>query len=61
MLRFHESRRGVYLSAPTHEDVGRPVYTRSLDRWRKYAFAFTPAHLDRLSPFVRALGYDDAT
>lgn len=45
------------MSTPTHEDVTRPIYRRSLGRWRQYQKWLEP-HLSVLQPFLEAFGYE---
>jgi hypothetical protein len=54
--RFHEKSGGKQLYSPTYQDVTRPVYKRSVARWRAYEKHLTPI-LPALEPFVRAFGY----
>ncbi len=42
---------------PTYDDVTKPLYTRSIARWRHYESHLTPA-LKLLEPFIEAFGYD---
>lgn len=56
VLRYRESNRGKVVNSPTHEAVREPVYTRAIGRWRHYEKHLGP-YLDRLEPFVKALGY----
>ena len=50
-----DTERGV--TTPTYADVQRPVYQRSVSRWRHYE-----THLETvfpiLEPFCRTFGYD---
>jgi tetratricopeptide (TPR) repeat protein len=55
--RFHEKSSGKQLYSPTYQDVTRPVYNRSVARWRAYEKHLAPI-LPALEPFCRALGYD---
>jgi hypothetical protein len=43
---------------PTYVDVTKPLYTRSIGRWRNYHRYLDPG-LEILDPFVKAFGYDD--
>jgi hypothetical protein len=38
--------------------VTKPLYTRSIGRWRNYQRYLDPG-LEILDPFVKAFGYDD--
>jgi len=44
------------LHSPTYFEAARPLYKKSVDRWRNYEFALAPA-LERLEPYCRAFGY----
>ncbi|MBW8368537.1 MAG: sulfotransferase [Arenimonas sp.] len=50
-LRFHQSERGV--QTPSRWQVRQPVHTRSVGRWKNYAFAMAPL-MDVLEPRPRA-------
>ena len=52
--RFYETNRQLY--SPTYQDVTRPVYTRSVGRWRAYEKHLAPI-LPALGPYCRKLGY----
>jgi hypothetical protein len=49
-LRFYESERKVMTASVTQ--VRRPIYTDSINRWRKYEPYLKPL-LDELGPLVR--------
>jgi tetratricopeptide (TPR) repeat protein len=52
--RFYENRQQLY--SPTYQEVTRPVYSRSVGRWRAYE-KFLAAILPALEPYCRNLGY----
>jgi tetratricopeptide (TPR) repeat protein len=54
--RFHEKSVSKQLYSPTYQDVTRPVYQRSVARWRPYERHLAPI-LPVLEPFCQALGY----
>ncbi len=54
--RFYESSQTQRLHSPTYHDVTRPVYSRSVARWRAYEKHLAPI-LPLLEPYCRALGY----
>jgi len=54
--RFFEKSAAKHLYSPTYQDVTRPVYQRSVARWRAYEKHLAPI-LPALEPFCRALGY----
>ncbi len=54
--RFYEKSRSKQLYSPTYQDVTRPVYTRSVARWRAYEKHLAPI-LPALEPYCRTFGY----
>ena len=54
--RFYEKSVKKQLYSPTYQDVTRPVYSRSVARWRAYEKYLAPI-LPALEPFCRAFGY----
>jgi len=54
--QFHEKNRQKPLYSPTYQDVTRPVYTRSVARWRAYEKHLAPI-LPALEPYCRTFGY----
>jgi tetratricopeptide (TPR) repeat protein len=55
--RFYEKSRKKQLYSPTYQDVTRPVYTRSVARWRAYEKYLAPI-LPALEPYCRKFGYN---
>jgi tetratricopeptide (TPR) repeat protein len=55
--RFYEKSGAKQLYSPTYQDVTRPVYQRSVGRWRAYE-KHLESILPALEPFCRRLGYD---
>jgi tetratricopeptide (TPR) repeat protein len=55
--RFYEKSRTKQLYSPTYQDVTRPVYTRSVARWRAYEKHLAPI-LPALEPYCRMFGYE---
>ena len=55
--RFYEKSREKQLYSPTYQDVTRPVYSRSVARWRAYEKYLAPI-LPALEPYCRAFGYE---
>ncbi|HUD46296.1 MAG TPA: sulfotransferase [Candidatus Baltobacteraceae bacterium] len=55
--RFYEKSGARQLYSPTYQDVTRPVYQRSVGRWRAYEKHLAPI-LPALEPFCRAFGYE---
>ncbi len=55
--RFYEKSRQKQLYSPTYQDVTRPVYSRSVGRWRAYEKHLAPV-LAALEPYCRKFGYD---
>jgi hypothetical protein len=54
--RFYEKSRKQRLHSPTYHDVTRPVYKRSVARWRAYEKHLAPI-LPILEPYCRTFGY----
>jgi tetratricopeptide (TPR) repeat protein len=54
--RFYEKNRRLY--SPTYQDVTRPVYARSVGRWRAYAKHLAPI-LPALEPYCHRMGYSN--
>ncbi len=55
--RFYEKSGAKQLYSPTYQDVTRPVYQRSVGRWRAYEKHLAPI-LPVLEPFCRAFGFE---
>ena len=55
--RFYEKSQKKQLYSPTYQDVTRPVYTRSVARWRAYEKYLAPV-LPALEPYCRKFGYN---
>jgi hypothetical protein len=53
--QFYKKSGTKQLYSPTYQDVTRPVYQRSVGRWRAYERHLAPI-LPVLEPFCRALG-----
>ena len=56
MLGYAEHAKTRAISTPSYHQVVQPIYRRSVDRWRNYAFAFDEV-LPLLQPFIAAFGY----
>ncbi len=54
--RFYETSREQRLYSPTYRDVTRPIYARSVARWRAYEKHLAPV-LPIMEPYCRAFGY----
>jgi tetratricopeptide (TPR) repeat protein len=54
--RFYEKSRRKQLYSPTYQDVTRPVYSRSVARWRAYEKHLAEI-LPALEPYCRKFGY----
>ena len=55
--RFYEKSRTKQLYSPTYQDVTRPVYSRSVARWRAYEKHLAPI-LPALELYCRKFGYE---
>ncbi|RYD68481.1 MAG: tetratricopeptide repeat protein [Verrucomicrobiaceae bacterium] len=56
MLAHHRRSDDRAVRTPTYDDVSKPLYLRSLERWRHYEEALAP-HLHHLEPYIDAFGY----
>jgi Tfp pilus assembly protein PilF len=54
--RFYEKSRAKPLYSPTYQDVTRPVYSRSVARWRSYEKYLAPI-LPLIEPYCRIFKY----
>ena len=54
--QYHEKARKKLVSAPTYHDVTKPVYTRAIGRWERYAEALAPFQ-EKLAKYCVAFGY----
>ena len=54
--RFYEGSQKRRIHSPTYRDVTRPLYTRSVTRWRAYEQHLAPI-LPIIEPYCRAFGY----
>ncbi len=57
MLAHHLHPAAREVGTPTYDDVSKPLYRRSLERWRRYE-AWLEPHLHHLAPYLRAFGYE---
>lgn len=56
LLAHHRRADTRPVGTPTYDDVSKPLYTRSLERWRNYEQWLAP-HLHHLDPYLDAFGY----
>ncbi len=56
VLGYAEHAKTRAISTPSYHQVVQPIYRRSVDRWRNYAFAFDEV-LPVLQPFLTRFGY----
>lgn len=56
MLAHHHAGDARPIGTPTYDDVSKPLYTRSLGRWRNYLPWLEP-HLETLAPVLDAFGW----
>lgn len=58
VARFHENAGSDYLSTPSYQAIGKPVYRSARNRWRNYR---KPVHeiTPLLSKYLTAFGYSD--
>jgi tetratricopeptide (TPR) repeat protein len=55
-VRFYDQSRTKQQYSPTYQDVTRPIYTRSIARWRAYEKHLSPI-LPKLEKYCREFGY----
>lgn len=55
-VRFYEKSSKKLMYSPTYRDASRPVYERSVARWKAYEKHLAPI-LPALEPYCRAFGY----
>jgi len=60
VLGYAEHAKTRSIATPSYHQVVQPIYRRSVDRWRNYAFAFDDV-LPVLQPFIAAFGYATAS
>ncbi|HCP46355.1 MAG TPA: hypothetical protein DIU15_09950 [Deltaproteobacteria bacterium] len=58
VLEYHEQAKKKHISTPSQRDVSRPIFRRSLARWRRYEEPVRELQ-PLLAPFVSAFGYSD--
>jgi tetratricopeptide (TPR) repeat protein len=56
VLKFYEHARDKMVRSPTYRDVTKPVYHKSIGRWKNYERHFEPI-LEKLEPFAKEFGY----
>ncbi|PWU07945.1 MAG: hypothetical protein C5B50_30560 [Verrucomicrobia bacterium] len=54
--KHHEIARQKFLFAPTFNEVAKPLYNKSVGRWKNYAKELEPIQ-ERLAPYCKAFGY----
>ncbi|RIK81317.1 MAG: hypothetical protein DCC68_09025 [Planctomycetota bacterium] len=57
VLAYQQRAAKKQVLSPTYEAVTKPLYTSAIGRWRNYERQLAPV-LEKLEPFVRALGYE---
>jgi tetratricopeptide (TPR) repeat protein len=53
---YHDNARRKAIFAPTYNDVTKPVYNKSVERWKNYAEELSPFQ-EKLQPYLKAFGY----
>jgi tetratricopeptide (TPR) repeat protein len=56
LTRFHERAAGKFIASPSRNQVARPIYATSVNRWKNYGAHFASVQ-QTLAPFVAAYGY----
>ena len=54
--QYYEKARKKFVFAPTYQEVTRPVYTRAIGRWERYAEVLAQFQ-EQLAPYCRKFGY----
>ncbi|MBX3365500.1 MAG: sulfotransferase [Phycisphaeraceae bacterium] len=57
VIDYHENLADKVVSTPSYMSVRRPIYKKSIARWKRYENHLAPI-LDQLQPFVEAFGYE---
>jgi hypothetical protein len=57
MINYRQIAEHKVVNSPSHDTVRQPVYTRAVARWKNYERQLG-AYFERLTPYVRAFGYD---
>jgi len=58
VLQYHEQASKKHISTPSQRDVSRPIFRRSLARWRRYQEPLQDVE-PLLAPFISAFGYSN--
>ena len=53
---FYLTARNKQITTPSYQDVTKPVYDRSKDRWKNYQKYLAP-YMGQLAPFIKEFGY----
>ncbi|HUC84975.1 MAG TPA: sulfotransferase [Candidatus Acidoferrales bacterium] len=53
---FHTASRQKFIFSPNYTDAAKPVYRRSVGRWKNYEEALRPLQA-KLAPYCQAFGY----
>jgi hypothetical protein len=56
VLRYDDHAKTKSLRCGIDEAVAKPIFTRSVGRWRHYQKYLEP-HMNQLAPFIEAFGY----
>lgn len=54
-MKFHENKRVARTAS--YEQISRPIYSSSIERYRKYIFHMPPQVVDALRPVANSMGY----
>jgi tetratricopeptide (TPR) repeat protein len=54
--KYFELSKQTLLRSPTYHDVGKPIYSKSMGRWRNYEKYLAPV-LSELQPYCEVFGY----
>ncbi len=58
MPRYHEqAQHRDWIRTPSYHQASQPVYTRAVDRWKRYSDRLEP-FMSILQPHIDKYGYD---
>jgi len=57
VMTYRDQARTRAINTPSGPQVIQPVYSKSLDRWRNYDFAFEGGVAEMLAPWIERWGY----
>jgi len=58
VMNYRDQAQKKAINTPSAPQVDQPIYTKSIQRWQNYGFAFEGEVSDILAPWVKRWGYD---